>query len=137
MDEIVIFKENYAQLSYYPELKMVKVVWNGIATAEQYKLTIETALNFQKKESRPIENYLSNILKQGIVNPESRKWFEQDAMPRAAAQGLKRAGVVFDGNVFKKYYLNLILQATNKYKLPMRLFTTEEEAINWFKKEME
>lgn len=137
MDEIVIFKENYAQLSYYPELKMVKVVWNGIATAEQYKLTIETALNFQKKESRPIENYLSNILKQGIVNPESRKWFEQDAMPRAAAQGLKRAGVVFDGNVFKKYYLNLILQATNKYKLPMRLFTTEEEAISWFKKEME
>jgi hypothetical protein len=137
MDEIVIFNESYAQLSYYPSLKMIKVVWNGIATAEQYKLTIETALNFQKKESRPIENYLSNILKQGIVNPESRKWFEQDAMPRAAAQGLKRAGVVFDGNVFKKYYLNLILQATNKYKLPRRLFTTEEEAISWFKKEME
>lgn len=137
MDDIVIFNESYAQLTYYPSLKMIKVVWNGIASAEQYKLTIETALSFQKKEHEPIENYLSNILKQGIVNPESRKWFEQDAMPRASEQGLKRAGVVFDGNVFKKYYLNLILQATNKYKLPMRLFTTEEEAISWFKKEME
>lgn len=132
MDEFVIFNEGFARITHHPNQKMIKVVWNGAFTKEQYQKAIETALDFQKKEATPVENYLSNILKQGIVNPESRKWFEQVAMPRATEQGLKRAGVVFDGNVFKKYYLNLILQATNKFKLPLRFFNTEEEAIGWF-----
>ena len=132
MENIVVYNESFAGITYHPNLKMIKVVWNGAFTKEQYQSAIEAALEFQKKSATPIENYLSNILKQGIVNPESRKWFEQVAMPRAIEQGLKKAGVVFDGNVFKKYYLNLILQATNKFKLPLRFFNTEEEAMSWF-----
>jgi len=115
MDEIVVYTESFARITYHPSQKMIKVVWNGAFTKEQYQLAIEAALDFQKKEHAPIENYLSNVLKQGVVNPESRKWFETVAMPRGIDQGLKKAGVVFDGNVFKKYYLNLILQETRKH----------------------
>ena len=132
MDEIVIFNESFARITFHSNEKMVKVVWNGTFSKEQYQMTIESCLDYQLKENSPIENFLSNILNQGIVNPESRKWFEQVAMPRAVKQGLKRAAVVFDGNVFKKYYLNMILQATNIYKLPLKFFSTEEDAIKWF-----
>lgn len=132
MDEVLVFHESFARIIYESKNKMIKVVWNGTFSKEQYQLAIEKALDFQQKEKAPIENYLSNILNQGIVNPESRKWFEQVAMPRAVKQGLKRAAVVFDGNVFKKYYLNLILQATNAYKLPLKFFNSEEEAVKWF-----
>jgi hypothetical protein len=132
MDEIVVFNENYVLITYHPSLKMIKVVWNGTSSIEQYQRAIESALNYQLKGSYPIENYLSNIIKQGIVNPESRKWFEQVAIPRGIKQGLKKAAVVFDGNVFKKYYLNLILQASNVFKLPLKFFSAEEEAIKWF-----
>jgi hypothetical protein len=132
MDELVVFSESFARVTHHRAQKMIKVVWNGNFSKDQYKLAIESALEYQAKENAPIENYLSNILKQGIVNPESRKWFEQVAIPLAAKQGLKRAAVVFDGNVFKKYYLNLILQASNSYKLPLKFFSSEEEAVTWF-----
>lgn len=132
MDDTIVFNEPFAQITHSSENKMIKVVWNGTFSKEQYQHAIEKALDYQQKERVPIENYLSNILNQGIVNPESRKWFEQVAMPRAVKQGLKKAAVVFDGNVFKKYYLNLILQATNAYKLPLKFFNSEEEAVKWF-----
>jgi hypothetical protein len=132
MDELTILKETYVTVTFHRERKMVKVVWNGSFSKEQYQFAIESALDYQLKAALPIENYLSNILNQGIVNPESRKWFEKVAMPRAIKQGLKRAAVVFDGNVFKKYYLNLILQTSNIYKLPLKFFNTEDDAIKWF-----
>lgn len=132
MDEIVVFNEHFAKVTYHLNHKMIKVEWNGTFSKEEYQLAIETALDFQLKKGFHVENYLSNILHQGIVNPISRKWFEQVAIPRAIKQGLKRAGVVFDGNVFKKYYLNLILQASSAYKLPLKFFNSEEEAIKWF-----
>jgi len=132
MDEIMVLNEKFARITHHREQKMIKVVWNGNFSKDQYKSAIETALEYQAKENTPIENYLSNILNQGIVNPESRKWFEQVALPIATKRGLKRAAVVFDGNVFKKYYLNLILQASNSYKLPLKFFSTEKEAIMWF-----
>jgi len=132
MEEVIVFSEPFAKVTYHSENNTVKIVWNGSFSKEQYQEAIESALNYQAKSHMPIENYLSNILKQGIVNPESRKWFEQVALPLAIKQGLKRAAVVFDGNVFKKYYLNLILQASNMYKLPLKFFSSEEEAIKWF-----
>lgn len=132
MSEIVIFQENFATITYHSEQEMIKVVWNGAISKEQYQRAIEKALDFHQKEGPHIENYMSNILNQGIVSPESRKWFEVVALPRGVKQGMKKAAVIFDGNIFKKYYLNLILQASNAYKLSLKFFSTEEEAIKWF-----
>ena len=54
-------------------------------------------------------------------------------IPKGIDVGLKRAGVIFDGNVFKKYYLNMIIKVTNKFGLPLKIFNKQEEAIEWFK----
>jgi len=132
MEEVVLLEESFVRITLHPDLKMVKVVWNGSFSIEQYQSALEFTMDYQQKEKVPIENYLSNIIKQGIVNPNTRKWFEQVALPKATKQGLKRASVVFDGNAFKKYNLNLILQTSKIYKLPLKFFNTEEEAINWF-----
>jgi len=133
MADLVILSEPFVKVSFHPDLEMIKVVWEGSFSKEQYQDALTRALDYQEKSKLTVENYLSDIIKQGIVNPESRKWFEQVALPRAIKQGLKRAAVVFDGNVFKKYYLNLILQASNAYKLPLKFFNSEEEAVKWFK----
>lgn len=132
MEEVVILSESYVRITYHLDLKMVMLVWNGTFSMEQYQSALEFALDYQQKESLVIDNFLSNIMKQGVVNPSNRKWFEQVALPRAVKQGIKRAAVVFDGNIFKKYYLNLILQTSKVYKLPLKFFSSENEAINWF-----
>jgi len=133
MEEVVLLEESFVRITLHPDLKMMKVVWYGSFSIEQYQSALEFVLDYQRKEKVPVENFLSNIVRQGIVNPNTRKWFEQVALPRATKQGLKRAAVVFDGNAFKKYNLNLILQTSKIYKLPLKFFNTEEEAINWFK----
>jgi hypothetical protein len=132
MDTIIILEENYVRVVYVPKYKLVKVVWNGTVTSEQYQRAFTMALDFQEKGVAQVHNFLSDIRNQGIVNPENRKWFETYAIPRAIKQGLKRGAVIFDGNIFKKYYLNLILQSTNHYKLPFKFFSQEEDALNWF-----
>ena len=54
-------------------------------------------------------------------------------IPKAIGVGLKQAGVIFDGKIFKKYYLNMIIKATNKFGLSLKIFNSEEENREWFK----
>lgn len=59
---------------------------------------------------------------QGVIGTEDRKWFESEAMPATMECGLKKAGVVFDGNALKKYYINLLLQNFWKQGVSMKFF---------------
>ena len=127
----VIYDYDYAEISYDPSLKLGMIVWKRKTTSTEYQNTFEVLIEYSK--THPIDNFLSDIRNQGIVSPENRKWFESVMIPKAIDSGLKRAASVFDGNVFKKYYVNMILQVTNKFGLPLKLFNNEEDAINWFK----
>lgn len=105
------------------------ITWKGKSTSEEYQNTFNILLELQKKEN--ITRYISDTSKQSIISPADRKWFETVALPKAIEQGLKITGVIFDGNAFKKYYLNIIIGATNKFKLPLKLVSTRDEAIAW------
>ncbi|HPD95582.1 MAG: hypothetical protein H6537_07520 [Bacteroidales bacterium] len=131
MDDIEVYASEYANVTYNSKSKSIIVKWHGNVSSKEYIRAIETALDYQKKYEVPIHNYISDIRGQGIVSPESRKWFEKNAIPRAVSQGLLRAGVVLEGNFFKKYYLNMILQVSKAYKLPLKFFNSFEEAIDW------
>lgn len=123
---IDIIKENYVHVTYEEENKLIHVKWLDKNTSEQYREVINTAMKFA--QTHIVDNYLSDIRKQKVISPEDRKWFTNEIMPKAVEQGLKKAVVVFDGNVFKKYYLNAILKTTNKFKLPFKFVNSEEEA---------
>jgi hypothetical protein len=81
-----------------------------------------------------ITNYMSDIRMQGVVSPEYRKWFQDVVIPSAVSSGLKKGAVVFDGNVFQKYYLNNIMNFTKKYGLQFKFFSSRDEAIEWMMK---
>lgn len=127
----IILDTDYAELSYDPELKLGKIVWKKKTTTEEYQYAFITLLEYAKKHDA--DNFLSDIRQQSVVSPENRKWFETEMLPNAIKAGLKRAAVVFDGNVFKKYYMNMIIQVTNKFGLPMKVFNSEEDALAWLK----
>lgn len=127
----ILLDTDYAEVSYNKDLKLGKIVWKRKTTTEEYQYAFITLLNHSKKN--PTNNFLSDIKNQGIVSPENRKWFETEMLPKAIESGLKRAGVIFDGNVFKKYYLNMIIKVSNKFGLPLKMFNSEEKAVEWFK----
>jgi hypothetical protein len=125
----VVLDESYALVTYNPVLKIGKVEWKGKATSEEYQKTIISLIEYAEKH--PVHYYLADITKQSVVSPDDRKWFENIIVPKAIGLGLKKAAIVFDGSVFKKYYINMILKVTNKLGLPLKLFNSEEDAIQW------
>jgi hypothetical protein len=128
--ETLIFENTCASVYYIPELQLGKIVWNGNPAGDLYKDPFRKLI--AHAVHHPTPNFLSDTTNQGIVNPENRKWFETHAIPDAINAGLKRAGIITSANVFKRYYLNMILSATNKFGLPVKMFESEEEAHKWF-----
>ncbi|MBI9066602.1 MAG: STAS/SEC14 domain-containing protein [Salinivirgaceae bacterium] len=129
---MVLLDKNYALVTYDEENQLGIVEWKAKCTPEEYQSAFMALL--EKQKSKPITRYISDIRKQSVISPMDRKWFEKEALPQAVKQGLKAAAVVFDGNAFKKYYINVILNTTNKYKLPMQVFNHMDEAKDWLMK---
>ena len=128
-----ILEAPYVMVYYFPDKNMGKIVWSGVPTGEEYKKPFLALIDLAKKGTI-VTRFLSDIRKQGIVAPDSRKWFEKEMIPAAIENGLKRAAVVSDGNAFKTYYINLILSAVNKFNLPFKIFNSEDKAVEFLMK---
>jgi hypothetical protein len=124
-----IFQTNYATVTFHPEKRMLVLIWTGNPNKEEYKQPFLAMIEFGGRTV--VDSMLSDITNQGVVSPESRKWFEVDMMPKAAAAGLKRGAIVTSGNAFKLYYINLILSAVNKFPITTKLFNNQKEALEW------
>ena len=129
---MIILDTHYAEVTFDESRQLGMIRWKGKATSDEYQNAFTTLLNLQK--TKTITRYISDIRQQTVISPADRKWFETVAFPAAVAGGLKAAAVVFDGNAFKKYYINVILSTTNKFKLPMKVLSNLEEAEEWIMK---
>ncbi len=129
---VKLLDEFYVEVCYEKDLHLIHVEWKGKCTSSQYKNVFITALDYAATHT--VDYFISDIRKQSIISPSDRKWFEEYALPKAIELGLKQAGVVFSGDIFKKYYLNHISNHTKKYNLPFRFFTSVDEARTWFRK---
>lgn len=129
MKEITLLEKDYVTVTYTSAQRLGKICWKRKPESEEYKSAFQVLLDHSK--IAPVDNFISDLRNQGVISPDDRKWFENEMLPKAIEAGLKRAAVIFDGNIFKKYYMNLIIGATNKFGLPLKLFLNENEAIEW------
>ena len=128
---IIIHDTEYVTVSFDEDIKVMEVKWKDAPfNSEQYRETFEKAIEFATET--PADFFISDIVKQRVVNPNDRKWFEESAIPRAAATGLKKAGVVLGSNPFKRYYFNHIMKKVGNVDLPFKAFKNREEAVKWF-----
>ena len=128
----VLYNNEFAEVSYETDLNLGKIIWKKKPTFEAYQSAFLTLIE-HSKEKQKVESVMTDTRNQGVVSPEFRKWLVSECLPLAVKLGLKRVAVVFDGGVFKQYYLNMILKVINKFGAPMKLFKTDEEALNWIK----
>jgi SpoIIAA-like len=129
-----IFESPSAVVYYVADKTLGKIVWRGTLTPEEYKKPFLALIDLAKKGTS-VTRFMSDIRNQGVVSPESRKWFEKEMVPAAMANGLQRAAVISGSNAFKMYYINLILSSVNKFNLPFKIFNDEEKAIDFLMKE--
>jgi hypothetical protein len=110
---ITLMTEEYADIFYDEQYYLLQIIWKPEMTDEDYKNVFNFCLEYA--ETHRVDNFMSDIRNQKIISPETRKWFEEEALPNAVQRGLKRAVIVFTGNVFKKYYANNILTRSKNF----------------------
>ena len=127
---------DYAHIKHYEDEKIVEIQWKKgekKMSIEEYQNALTISLDFQRDNPGEVNYYLSDIREQRILSPDYRKWFQEVALPRALDNKLKAGAVIFDGNIFKKYYLNNIMNSTKKFGMPFKFFSKEEDALDWFR----
>ena len=128
----ILKNTDYVEVAYIQKYKLVQIIWKSkIFTFEDYKDTYTKAMDFSENNKSFVINLLSDIREQGIVSPNDRNWFQDVAVPRAREVNLKRTAVIIPNNPFKKYYMNILIKATNKFKIPLKLFSDYDSALNW------
>ena len=130
-----ILDTEYALVEYYGEDQLVQISWKKVKqlNIEDYQNALNKALDFQEENPEKVKFYLSDIRQQGVLSPAYRKWFQEVAIPRALKNGLQAGSVIFEGNIFQKYYLNNIMNSTKKFGIKFKFFNKREDAIEWFK----
>ena len=130
-----ILDTDYALIEYFEEDALVQIIWRKVKkiTLEEYQNTLDKALDFQEQNKDKVKFYLSDIRLQGVLSPAYRKWFQESALPRGVSNGLQAGAVIFEGNIFQKYYLNNIMNSTKKFGLKLKFFNKREDAITWYK----
>ncbi|UII31683.1 STAS/SEC14 domain-containing protein [Fulvivirga ulvae] len=127
--EIELMNEPYVRVVYDPKRFIGKIIWQGNPKPDEYKKPFLKLLEWVKDNKTT--RFLSDTRDQGVVAPENRKWFEAEMVPAAIKAGCKRAAVITSGNVFKRYYLNMILSVVNKFDMPFKIVQDEESAIEF------
>ena len=131
----IILDESYARVSYVEEFSEMQIIWKNVTIRfDDYKNAFNVALAAQPENNAV--NYMSDIRDQKVLPPNFRKWFQGNAVPRAKESGIVRGAVIFDGNIFKKYYLNHIMNTTKKFGIELKFFGEVEQAEKWFKSQM-
>ena len=128
-----LFSNKYADTYYDASMKLFEIIWHSrVVPDEEYKNIYEKSLD--QMESREFYTFLSDTRNEGVISPKARKWFQEEAVQRANKMGLRYAAVIINKEIFKKYYMNMILKWLNrKSEITMKIFYDYDEAIEWLK----
>lgn len=126
----ILLDKDYAEVTYFPDQEMARIKWKGNVNVDQYRDAFLTVYE-HAIAGNTVKRFYSDTREQGVVGPENRKWFEKEMLPKAIEAGMERAGTISDANIFKRYYLNMILKSINKFNLPFKLCGSEEEVVEF------
>jgi len=133
MSSVIVLDNEYVKITHEKENRILFYVWKKHTVKQPYREVMLRGVEYAN--GTDIKYFLSDMSRQGIVGPDDRKWFESEVMPKAIEKGLKKVAVVFDGNAFKKHYLNMLLGVLKNHQIPMKVFSDMEKARAWLVEE--
>ena len=126
----ILFETDKVVVIFYEELQIGHIRWKGNPNLEEYKIPFMTLLN-HAKAGHTITKFLTDTREQGVVGPETRKWLTSELFPACVEEGLQRVAAVSNANVFKKYYVNNVLNSVNTFGIPIKVVNDEKSAFEF------
>ena len=128
MEEIIL-DTDFVKITYDTEAKLLIQRWKRIVTSEEYRKAFQVSLEAVSKYNIPL--FLSDTSKEGVISPEDRKWLEEVIIPKAVKNGLKYSATIMDKDLYKKYYLSKIKNASEESGMRFRIFDNYDEGLKW------
>lgn len=123
----VIIDHDKAVLQYNEKTNSIELIWKKYQDEATYKMLFtkgaEAIAEFKAS------GWLSDIRKEGVVGTSLSSWMQQEVLPKAMKNGLKKIAVVMDADIFKEFYVDNIKKNTGKEM--MRYFDSVESANEW------
>ncbi len=128
MEEIIL-DTDFVKITYDTEAKILIQRWKRIVTSEEYRKAFQASLDAVSKYNIPL--FLSDTSKEGVISPEDRKWLEEVIIPQAVKNGLKYSATIMDKDLYKKYYLSKLKNASEESGMRFRIFDDYDEGLKW------
>lgn len=122
-----VFYESEAARLYYDGLTKITVIeWKRHISSEEYRKTFEVVMNSLKLYKTP--GWISDIRKQGPVEPGDQHWMVNTLIPEAVKYGLKRVAIVGLNEQHRKEYADRLVKAFRDHQLYLLPADSFEEA---------
>ncbi len=124
-----LLDNDYVLVTYDMTSKILAIIWKGKLSSNQYRHTYIKSLEFT--EDHKVDGFMVDVSNQKRISKADKKWFDEQVLPNAKTVGLKKACVVYDGNIFKEYFLTRVSKRTKKYTMPFKYFKSRRMAMEW------
>ncbi|WKN44069.1 STAS/SEC14 domain-containing protein [Tunicatimonas pelagia] len=121
--------ENYLQVRYEEEVPCVVMEWKEFATSEEFRTGLNKGLSLLTDKGT--ENWLADLRKMDVIDPEDEKWSNEDWFPRALAGGVKKMALIPSEDVFNSLSVENIMSEVANTDLVIHYFEDPDEAKSW------
>jgi len=124
-----ILNNEFTTISYDNICNSIIGTWKKPSTTEAYKLIFSEIL--ESVSSFNADALIIDIYHQGIVGMENRKWLQNEILPKAYRQGLRKVAIVTPNDVFSTSYIDSIKKGTLALSLDFQAFNDLIMAKSW------
>ncbi len=123
-----VYTKNFADISVDRDAKILIIKWNGNSTSEEYRDTMECALEIAKELN--LDGWISDAKNGAAVTPEDMEWVSNTFITKAFRQ-IKKVAVVTAEDIFRKIETEDIEDALKKSIARVAYFDHLENAKKW------
>jgi signal transduction histidine kinase len=125
----VVFSSEFGSVFYNARTNAAGIVWHTNVTSAQYRKMFQKCLEMVELYHTPF--WISDIRKQGRVDPEDQKWMLTHTFPQAYKFGLRKVALIYLAHEINEDYRSRISATAAQLGVAMEFFTTQVDAEAW------
>jgi hypothetical protein len=129
---MIVYESPEAILEWDEQKNVVVLTWQGAAYGKALRTPIEKLLELVTSKQK--KGWVVDLSKIGGVSKEDQEWYDQDFLPRATSQGIKRIGTTVPKSAVAQLSAAKYVADTDKAGIWVKYFTDIDEAKEWLSK---
>lgn len=128
MENIILDKE-FCKIYFNSDKKYITVKWFGFPRSSDFRETCNLVIELMKKYKTG--KLFTDNRNAKVFSVDDQKWLNTEWLPNAINAGYNCSATLINDDIFIKTAIQNIINHRNTTKVKSKLFTNENEAIEW------